>query len=74
MGVNSAGFSTQQLPATSAGKSLRHATFKGKFQGVIRVATPERLASEITDHSGQVRRAHVRRPACGPRRFGILLP
>lgn len=39
-GVCSAGFSTTQLPAASAGASFQQAISSGKFQGMIWPTTP----------------------------------
>ena len=39
-GVCSAGFSTTQLPAASAGASFQHAISSGKFHGMIWPTTP----------------------------------
>ncbi len=40
IGVCSAGFSTTQLPAASAGASFHTAISSGKFQGMIWPTTP----------------------------------
>ena len=40
MGVDSAGFSTTQLPAPMAGASFQAAIRIGKFQGMIWPTTP----------------------------------
>ena len=46
-GVCSAGFSTTQLPAASAGANFQTAIRIGKFQGMICPTTPERLVKMI---------------------------
>ena len=58
-GVCSAGLSTTQLPAASAGASFQVAISSGKFHGMICATTPERLVEVVGD--GVARRA--RRPS-----------
>ena len=41
IGVCSAGFSTAQLPAASAGASFHAAISSGTFQGIMRPTTPK---------------------------------